>query len=57
MKASKPYQLVLIDENGKQMLSMETDQPFTQADFTQVNKAIERGTIDEEQAAGGWLFA
>jgi len=56
-KATPPYQLVLIDNEGRQMLSMESDTGFTEHDLADLNRAIGDRQIDDEQEGGFWSFS
>ena len=57
MKAKPPYQLVLIDEEGRQMFSMETLELFNQDDLAVLNQAIKNRELDSEQEGGFWMFS
>ena len=54
-KAKLPYQLVLIDENGKQMLSKETTEPFSIEELQEFNRAIVVRQLDSIED-GHWYY-
>ena len=55
-RAVAPFQLVLIDDDGRQMWATPLNTPLTVDDLHTINGVIETRELDAEQDGGRWLF-